>query len=101
MHQATAAAFAEEVDPLREADLLPFHELLGAGMVDEALKAEEVRSNDCIYTPMVTLCLFLSQVIDPDHSCRAAVARLTAWLAFRGLPTCSEETGTYCDARKR
>ena len=49
----------------------------------------------------MTLCLFLSQVIDPDHSCRASVARLIAWRVFRGLPPCDEDTGTYCDARKR
>src|SRR4051794_18870904 len=101
MREVTAARFAEEVDSLREADLLPFHELLDAAMVGEALKAEEVRFNDCTYTPMVTLCLFLSQVIDPDHSCRAAVARLIAWRLFRGLPPCDGDTGTYCDARKR
>ena len=34
------------------------------------------RYNRSIYTPFVTLCTFLSQVLDPDHSCRAAVARV-------------------------
>jgi hypothetical protein len=101
MSQATPETLAAEVKSLGEADLLPFHELLSVEMVDAALEAEKVRFHDCIYAPIVTLCLFLSQVIDPDHSCRASVARLIAWRAFRGLPPCSEETGTYCDARKR
>jgi hypothetical protein len=101
MSQATPTTRAAKVESLGEADLLPFHELLDATMVDEALKAEKVRFNHCIYTPIVTLCLFLSQVIDPDHSCRASVARLIAWRVFRGLPPCDEDTGTYCDARKR
>ena len=101
MPQAIPTTLAAGVESLGEADLLPFHELLDADMVDEALKAEKVRFNRCIYSPIVTLCLFLSQVIDPDHSCRASVARLIAWRVFKGLPPCDEDTGTYCDARKR
>ena len=65
------------------------------------MKAEGVTFNQSLYTPMITLCLFLSQVLDPDHSCRAAVARLVLWLAVRGRKPCSPETGTYCDARRR
>jgi hypothetical protein len=68
MSQATPTTLAANVESLGEADLLPFHELLDAAMVDAALKAEKVRFNDGIYAPIVTLCLFLSQVIDPDHS---------------------------------
>ena len=49
----------------------------------------------------MTLCTFLSQVLDPDHSCRAAVARVIVWLAIHGRKPCSEQTGTYCDARRR
>jgi hypothetical protein len=33
--------------------------------------------------------LFLSQVLDPDHSCRATVARLIVWLAINGRKPCS------------
>ena len=65
MPKATATALAREVDSLGEADLLPFHELLDIAMVDEALRAEKVKFNKCIYTPIVTLCLFLSQVMTP------------------------------------
>ena len=42
MSQATATAVAAKVESLGEADLLPFHELLDAEMVNEALKAEKV-----------------------------------------------------------
>ena len=34
---------------------------------------------DCVYTPLVTLCVFLGQVLSADHSCRAAVAHLIAY----------------------
>jgi hypothetical protein len=56
---------------------------------------------DRIFTPLVTTALFLAQVLSDDHSCRAAVARLLAWRASRGLPACSPDAGGYCKARKR
>jgi hypothetical protein len=49
----------------------------------------------------VTTCTVLSQVLDPDHSCRAAVARVIVWLAIYDRKPCSEHTGTCCDARLR
>ena len=33
------------------------------------VKTLRVSFNECIYTPLITLCMFLGQVIDPDHSC--------------------------------
>ena len=65
------------------------------------MAAEGVKFNQSIYTPFVTLCTFLSQVLDPDHSCRAAVVRVIVWLAIHDREPCSEQTGTYCDARLR
>jgi hypothetical protein len=70
-------------------------------MVEQALAAEGVEYNDSIFTPFLTLCTFLSQVLDPDHSCRAAVARVIVFLAITGRKPCSEHTGAYCDARRR
>ena len=65
------------------------------------LAQERVRWRDCVFTPCVTLWAFLSQVLCPDHSCRAAVARLIALLTSRGEAPCSPETGPYCKARQR
>jgi hypothetical protein len=45
--------------------------------------------------------VFLGQVLDPDHSCRAAVARLNAHRVARGQRPCSARTGAYCRARRR
>jgi len=52
-----------------------------------------------IYTPAVTVWVFLAQCLSPDHSCRDAVAQLIAWRVARGLKPCSAETGAYCTAR--
>ena len=74
MSQTTRRRVAEKIDSLEKDQSLPFIEILDAEMVEDALAAEGVTYNRSIYTPFVTLCTFLSQVLDPDHSCRAAVA---------------------------
>lgn len=56
---------------------------------------------DRVFSPLVTLWVFLGQVLSADHSCRAAVARLLAHRLGRGQSPCSAETGAYCQARKR
>ena len=80
---------------------LPFTNVLSQQIVLEALTAAKITWNDSIYQPLVTLWVFLSQVLSEDHSCRAAVARLITHRLARGQRACSPETGAYCTARKR
>jgi hypothetical protein len=80
---------------------LPFTDVLSEGTVAQALKAWDVIWLDRIYPPLVTLWVFLGQVLSQDHSCRAAVARLIAHRVARGQRPCSAEIGAYCQARKR
>jgi len=101
MSQATRRRVSEEVDSLRDSTILPFHDILDATMVKEALAEERGTFSARVSTPLVTLSLFLSQVLDPDHSCRGAVARRIVWLAIQGRKTCAPETGSSCDARQR
>lgn len=101
MSQATRQWISEKVKKLQDSDVLPFHEILNAEMVNSALAAEGVTFKERLYTPLVTLSLFLSQVLDPDHSCRAAVARLIVWLAINGRKPCAPDTASYCEARLR
>jgi hypothetical protein len=54
-----------------------------------------------IFSPLVTLWTFLSQVLDADSSCRQAVVKTLAYLGFtRGL-SASHDPSAYCRARKR
>ena len=85
---------------LQEPDLC-FGRLLPHQQVVEALRRHKVVFRDCRYTPLVTLWTFLCQVLCPDQSCRAAVAHLLAFLAARGDPCASADTGPYCKARER
>jgi DDE family transposase len=80
---------------------LPFTDVLSEGTVTHALKALNVDWLDRIYSPLVTLWVFLGQVLSQDHSCRSAVARLIAHRVSGGQRPCSAETGAYCQARKR
>jgi hypothetical protein len=54
-----------------------------------------------IFSPLVTLWVFLGQVLSADHSCRNAVARLIAHRLAHGQRPCSARTGAYCRARQR
>lgn len=79
---------------------LPFADLLTPELL-RTFAGGVTRSVEPIYTPLVTLWMFLGQVLDPDHSCRRAVACLLAWLTMQGQPACASATGAYCKARNR
>jgi Transposase DDE domain len=74
---------------------------LDAPRLARLLAAHAGPTRDRIFTPMVTLASFLGQILSDDHSCQAALDRLIAWRAARGLPPCSTDTGGYCEARQR
>ena len=79
---------------------LPFTDVLTEDVIAEALAAVGGWL-DRIFSPLVTLWVFLGQVLSADHSCRAAVARLIAHRVARGQRPCSARTGAYCQARQR
>jgi len=58
-------------------------------------------SGDRPFPPRVVLWAFIGQALDPDHSCRKALARIQAHLTRLGGPRLSTDTGAYCKARKR
>lgn len=105
MRHSNQGRFRHQVQFLRRQFLqdgeLPFTDVLSEDLVAKALSAVGVFWKDRIYTPLVTLWVFLSQVLSADHSCRAAVARLIAHLISRGEKPCSAQTGAYCQARER
>lgn len=80
---------------------LPFGDVLSAEQVEQAFRDANVRWRDRVFSPALTLWAFLSQALSPDGSCRAAVARVVAWLASQDQPPCAAATGSYCKARGR
>lgn len=105
MWYSNQAWFRQQTRFLRQQFLqdgdLPFTDVLSEQIVSDALATIGTYVIDRIYPPLVTLWVFLSQVLSADHSCRAAVARLIAHRISQGKCPCSPETSAYCQARKR
>jgi hypothetical protein len=104
MRRSNLRSFRKQARFLRRQFLqdggLPFTDVLTEGIITEALAAVG-NWLDRIFSPLVTLWVFLGQVLSADHSCRNAVARLMAHRVARGQKPCSPRTGAYCQARKR
>lgn len=87
---------------LRESEgLASFVGLVPVELLNRLLTELGVVFREGVYTPAVTVWMFLSQVLSADHSCRDTVARLLAWRQSRGERLCSPNTGAYCVARGR
>jgi len=104
MRHSNRGAFRDQVNFLRRQFLqdgdLPFTNVLTEEVIAQALTAI-TGWLDRIFSPLVTLWVFLGQLLSADHSCRAAVARLIAHRLAQGQSPCSAETGAYCQARQR
>ena len=105
MRYANQGWFREQFGFLRrqflQSDGLPFANVLSEESIAPALNAIEYQWKDRVYSPLVTLWVFLGQVLSADHSCRAAVARLIAHRCSRGQSACSAKTSAYCQSRNR
>ncbi len=105
MFDFTRGRFSHQFSSFRRAwcrqQSLPFTDVLSEERVQALLAEEGVRFRRNVFTPMVTLWTFLGQVLNPDHSCREAVAHLIAFLIGQGERPCAAGTGAYCEARQR
>jgi len=102
---STARRPLRQIETLRrqfaQTEGLPFADLLTAERLEQALRAEKATWREAIWTPVLTLWAFLSQVVSADGSCRFTVDRVLAWLVSRGEAPCSPKTDPYCKARQR
>src|SRR5215210_2060585 len=85
---------------------LPFADVLPAAQVEQACRDEGVSfgtAADSVYTPVITLWTFLSQVLSggQQKSCRAAALRVLVLSIALGRGPCSTDTGMYCRARAK
>src|SRR4051794_25521347 len=104
MRPSNRGAFRDQVNFLRRQFLqdggLPFTDVLTEEVITQALTTVG-RWLDRVFSPVVTLWVFLGQALAADPSCRAAVARLIAHRVSQGQEPCGSRTGAYCQARKR
>ena len=105
MVQSTSASPHHQFDDLRiqlgHQTGLPFLKLLSRPLVEEACRQCNHPWRERVYTPWITLGVFLSQVLSDDHSCDDAVDRFQKFRYDQGLPAVAPETSSYCEARQR
>lgn len=102
MAQRTMDSVSCQVQELQLSQGLPFRQLLSAERISAALEVAGVEFRERIFTPMVTLWAFLSQVVArKDSSCEDAVCRVLADRVAHGQKACSPDTSSYCQARTR
>ena len=80
---------------------LPFEQVLPSAVMQQVLEEQGVSYRQTLYTPIVVVWAWMSQVLDSDKSLSNAVSRVIAWLAAAGEEVPSADTGGYSKARKR
>ena len=80
---------------------LPFLRLLSKQMVDAACCRLNHLWRERVYTPWITLGIFLTQVLAADKSCDQAIERFQKYLYDRDQPKVATDTSSYCEARGR
>src|SRR4029079_13771641 len=103
-------------DPIHQTDIAQFRSLLRSFAFDPGLIADHLlgeehlarligqeipRSSARVFTRLIPLPTFRAQTLADDLSCQAALDRLLAWRAARGLPPASPHTRGYSKARRR
>lgn len=88
----------QEMHKQVETGKLAFTESLDGGVVQLVIDQLEIEFRDRVYTPWVTLWLFLFQTMS-GGACADAVSRLIAHRVSCDQEPCSPETGSYCAAR--
>jgi hypothetical protein len=101
MYGRMGRAIRAQVSAAGNCQGLFFSECLSPESVRSACEKLQHEFRDRIFSPAITLWVFLAQVLSADHSCREAVAKLNFWRLARGLRPCSPDTGSYCEARQR
>ena len=105
MVQSTNARSRGQFDSVRDQldqdQGLPFLKLLSRSLVEASCRHCNHAWRERVYTPWITLGLFLSQVLSDDHSCDDSVDRFQKYRYDQGLPSVSPETTSYCEARQR
>ena len=78
------------INKLTKSVALPFQEILPSRTIEKVLVEIGIKYRNRLYNPIVMVWAFLSQVLDPDHSCKNSVSRIIAYLAGENLEIPSE-----------
>ena len=105
MAQSNASSSRDQFVSLRDQFAqqkgLPFLRVLSRAFVETACRHLSHRWRKRVYTPWITLSIFLSQILSDDHSCDDAVDRFQKFRYDQGFPAVAPDTTSYCEARQR
>ena len=101
MFGSVGCAIRQTVQDAKNSPGLFFSTRLSAERVRGECERLQYEFRERVYSPAITLWVFLAQVLSADHSCREAVCKLNFWRAARSLSPCNPKTNSYCEARER
>ena len=78
---------------------LTFEQVLPESAIQKVLQEQDVSYRRMLYTPIVVIWMWLSQVLDSDKSLSNAVKRVMTWLGAAGEAIPSADTGGYSIVR--
>ena len=93
--------FGTLANQFRNSDSLFFDSQLSKESIHSACRALGHKFRDRIYSPAITVWMFIGQVLSADQSCRDAIARLNVWRVARGKCPASIDSACYVEARQR
>lgn len=97
---SSLSSVASKLDSDSEPSLI-FERFLPAKEVNDVCDDFGYTFRERIFTPVITLWMFLGQTLSSDHSCQEAVHRLNAWRVAHGKKKADSNTTSYCKARQR
>jgi putative transposase len=101
MSDKSSSIFGRLANQFSNSNSLFFNSQLSAEAIHKACHALGHRFRERIYSPAITLWMFIGQVLSHDHSCRDAISRLNVWRVANGKRPCDTDTAAYCEARQR
>ena len=105
MDVSKKGSFAEQVRRFRTRFVQSGGSALSEVITTHVLKAWVVEEagmwRERLYSPLITVVMFIEQVLGADHSCQGAVAQGMSSRVALGQAPCSLNTGPYCKARLR
>ena len=87
-------------DHVRATDGYGFFNLLTGPELLDIVEAQLPEHRERVFTPTVTLALFMAQALSSDGSCQNTVNSYAVSRVFNELEPCSTGTSAYCKARQ-
>lgn len=105
MHSTKTASIKHHLQQLRQQFAQPGQDAIGQALgvqeLEQILTEEIGGHRQRIYPPLVTLRLFIDQILSTDQACQGAVSQRLVARVVQGQRECSLNTGPYCKARQR